>query len=90
MSDPGLEAQRSELKKLGEALVRPFFRRTFTVDPPKALELAGIDQSKIPPQILDAFANLTYDELSVLGRLEEEAGPFVESAKEASEGAICF
>jgi hypothetical protein len=65
-----------ELQKLSDGLARPAIRKAFKQDPFTALERAGIDIAKIPPGIIDLLADLSDDELDVLGRVAESARKF--------------
>lgn len=66
-------ADPAELQKFGDALARPAIRKAFKQDPLAALDRAGVDLTKIPPGIVDLVADLSDDELDVLGRVAERA-----------------
>ena len=63
----------AELAKVGDAMTRPAIRRMFATDPFGALERAGVDLSKVPPETVDVLASLAPWELEVLGRAAELA-----------------
>lgn len=65
--DPG------ELAKFGDALARPAIRKVFEQNPIAALELAGVDVAKVPPEVVDLLADLSPWELDVLGRVAGRA-----------------
>ena len=52
-----------------EVLARPTLRKSFAADPVGTLERAGIDSGAIPDRLLDTLADLSYEELEVVSRV---------------------
>ncbi|MFE5197975.1 hypothetical protein ACFQ93_30270 [Streptomyces sp. NPDC056601] len=68
-----VQRDKQELSKLGDALARPAIRKTFAQNPIEALQQAGVAVEKIPPEVVDLFADLSPWELEVLGRVAAQA-----------------
>jgi hypothetical protein len=62
-----------ELARLGDALARPSIRKSFAQDPMTALERAGVQIERVPPEVVDLFAELSPWELEVVGRVAAQS-----------------
>ncbi len=63
--------------ELGEVLRDPKQRKSFWLDPEKALGEVGIDPNDIPAAVRETLQDLSYEELRVLARVNaslDEAG----------------
>jgi hypothetical protein len=63
----------AELEKLGNAIARPSIRKAFEQNPLEALERAGVQVDKLPPESVDLLADLSPWELEVVGRVAQRA-----------------
>jgi hypothetical protein len=63
----------AELEKLGTAIARPSIRKAFEQNPLEALERAGVQVDRVPPETIDVLAELSPWELEVLGRVAQRA-----------------
>ena len=63
--------QGDDFEKLGDVLTDPSLRKEFWMDPDGTLERQGVNKDVIPPQVLDALRDLSYEELRFLGRFRE-------------------
>jgi hypothetical protein len=54
-----------------EVLVRPTMRRSFATDPLGTLERAGIEATAIPQGVLDTLADMSYEELGIVGSVAQ-------------------
>jgi hypothetical protein len=62
-----------ELQRLGDALARPAVRKAFVLNPIAALEQAGVDVKSVPDEVVDLLAELSPEELDVIGRVSARA-----------------
>ncbi len=70
MSSPETDPNLDQLSTLLELLQHAEFRRSFLNDPRGAAELRGVDG--VGQHLLDVLADLSYEELSLLGRVGSE------------------
>jgi hypothetical protein len=54
-----------------EVLARPSTRRSFATDPLGTLERAGIDAQAIPERVPDTLADMSYEELGIVGSVAQ-------------------
>jgi hypothetical protein len=54
-----------------EVLARPTVRRSFATDPLGTLERTGIDVTAIPEGVLDTLADMSYEELGIVGSVAQ-------------------
>jgi hypothetical protein len=54
-----------------EVLARPTMRRSFATDPLGTLERARIDATAIPQGVLDTLADMSYEELAIVGTVAQ-------------------
>lgn len=67
------ELDPRELANIGDAIARPAIRKTFALNPIAALEQAGVEVDRVPPEVIDMLAELSPWELEVMGRVAERA-----------------
>lgn len=67
------------MSKISEVIASPASRKSFAADPLRALERAGIPASKVPKDYVDVLAELSPDELDVLGRVTSKVPDAVKS-----------
>jgi hypothetical protein len=67
------EFDSAETSRFGDALARPSVRKAFQNDPLGALERAGVDVSRVQPELVDLFADLSPEELEVVARVSARA-----------------
>jgi len=73
----GEGASSEAFAKLGQILGDPKQRKSFWLDPEKALDTVGLDANDIPAAVRETLLDLSYEELRVLARVNaslNEAG----------------
>lgn len=79
--------ETAALREISARLDSPAFRRSFSSDPYRALERAGIDPTHVPGNILDALSDLSPEELGAIQRVN---GRLSEELRQGHDGAIIF
>ena len=64
----------NEIKSLAKSMNSVAFRKSFATNPMWALEHAGIKIDNLPPKVVDALADLSPEEMQVIGRLQDKVG----------------
>jgi hypothetical protein len=54
-----------------EVLARPVRRKSFAADPLGTLKAAGIDEQALPGRLLDTLADLSDEELRIVGKVAQ-------------------
>jgi hypothetical protein len=66
-----MPVDENAIKSLSSALMRPTFRKEFSAAPLSALDRAGINTAGVPSPILESLAEMSFEELTAIGRAQQ-------------------
>lgn len=89
MADKQQQPGQDAIVSLQRVLERPATRKSFGVDPLGTLERAGIAVKDLPSEYVNVLAELSPDELDVLGRISSRI-PTDIAAAEDTNGYVVF
>lgn len=78
------------IRGLVDRLNSPLFRKSFSNNPLSALERAGIKTAGIPVPVLEALADLSLEELSLLVRVSDRVKEAGAMAADDTNGYVVF
>lgn len=79
---------REAMVSLQKVLERPATRKSFGIDPLGTLERAGVTIEDLPPEYVNVLAELSPEELDILGRVSSRVPP--EIAEADTNGYVVF